>query len=352
MSERYPSVKVGGKLVGAGQPCYLIAEVGSNHDGELATAQALIDAAADAGVDAVKFQTYTGSRLYSASTPRFEYLGELGDEPIQELLDRVALPREWQPALAERCRERGVDFLSTPFDPDAVDELDALGVPAFKVASFEITDLPFLRLIGSKGRPVILSTGMADLEEIDEALQALQGAGTDQVILLQCASLYPAPPGTINLRAMDTMRERFEVPVGLSDHTLGIHVAIGAAARGAAVIEKHLTLDRKRPGPDHPFAIEPAVLGDLVAHVREVEAALGDGAKSGPTDEEAAEMYVNARRSVVAVVPIPKGTAITEAMLTSKRPGFGIKPKHLPDLAGRVARVDIAQDEVLTWDMV
>jgi len=346
------SVTVRRRLIGEGHPTYIIAEVGSNHDGDLATANALIDVAAEAGVDAVKFQTYTGSRLYSRSTPRFEYLGELADEPIQELLDRLALPREWQPLLAERCRERGVDFLSTPFDREAVEELDALDVPAFKVASFEITDLPFLRLMGSKGRPVILSTGMADLGEIDEALAALHEAGTDEVVLLQCASLYPAPAETINLRAMDTMRERFGVPVGLSDHTLGVHIAVGAAARGAAVIEKHLTLDRARSGPDHPFAIEPPELRDLVAQVREIEAALGDGAKSGPTEEEAVEMYVNARRSVVAAVPIPKGTPITEAMLTSKRPGFGIKPKHLPDLAGRVARVDIAEDEVLTWDMV
>jgi sialic acid synthase SpsE len=346
------SVMVGQRLIGEGQPCYIVAEVGSNHDGDLATAHALIDAAADAGVDAVKFQTYTGSSLYSRSTPRFDYLGEIGEEPIAQLLDRLALPREWQPGLAERCRERGVDFLSTPFDEDAVEELDALDVPAFKVASFEITDLPFLRVVGSRGRPVVLSTGMADMEEIEEALAALREAGTDEVVLLQCASVYPAPPGTINLRAMDTMRERFGVPVGLSDHTLGIHVAIAAAARGAAVIEKHLTLDRGRPGPDHPFAIEPPELRDLVAQVREVEVALGDGGKAGPTEEEAVEMYANARRSVVSAVAIPKGTPITEEMLTSKRPGFGIKPKHLPDLVGRVARVDIAEDEVLTWNMV
>jgi len=346
------SVTFGGRLVGEGQPGYLIAEIGSNHGGELSTANELIDRAADAGVDAVKFQTYTGSRLYARSTPRFEYLGELGDEPVRELLDRLALPREWQPLLAERCRERGVDFLSSPFDPEAVEELDALGVPAFKVASFEITDLPFLALIGSKGRPVILSTGMADLAEIEEALGALRDGGTEEIVLLQCASLYPAPAGTINLRAMDTMRERFGLPAGLSDHTLGIHVAVAAAARGAAVIEKHLTLDRGLPGPDHPFAIEPPELRDLVAQVREVEEALGDGRKRGPTREEEVEMYANARRSVVAAVAIPKGTSITAGMLTSKRPGFGIAPKHLPDLVGRVARVDIPEDEVLTWEMV
>jgi len=347
-----PLINLGQRAVGAGEPSYLIAEVGANHDRDFDVARRLIDEAADAGVDAVKFQTYTGRGLYSTRTPRFEYLGELGDEPAHEMLERIALPREWQPLLSEHCRARGVAFLSTPFDREAVDELDELDVPGYKVASFEIVDLPFLEYIGSKHRPVIVSTGMADLEEIGEALGALRKGGATEAALLQCASLYPAPPTVMNLRAIDTMREKFRVPVGLSDHTLGIHIAVAAVARGASIIEKHVTLDRSRTGPDHPFAIEPPELRELVQRVRDVEDALGDGQKAGPSTEEASEMYTKARRSVVAAVTIPAGTAITDAMLTTKRPGFGIKPKHLPELAGRVARVDIPEDEVVTWDMV
>jgi N,N'-diacetyllegionaminate synthase len=347
-----PQITLGARAVGAGHPSYLIAEAGANHDRDLDVARRLIDVAADAGVDAVKFQTYTGRNLYSTRTPRFEYLGELGEEPAHELLERIALPRDWQPLLADHCRARGVAFFSTPFDREAVDELDELDVPGYKVASFEIVDLPFLEYIGSKHRPVIVSTGMADLEEIGEALGALRDGGATETALLQCASLYPAPPAVMNLRAMDTMRERFGVPVGLSDHTLGTHIAVAAVARGAAIIEKHFTLDRSRTGPDHPFAIEPHELRELVQRVRDTEAALGDGEKAGPSTEESVEMYTKARRSVVAAVAIPAGTAITHEMLTTKRPGFGIKPKHLPEVVGRVARVDIPEDEILTWDMV
>lgn len=347
-----PQIRVGDRAVGTGQPCYVIAEVGANHDRDLDVARQLIDVAVEAGADAVKFQTYTGSNLYSSRAPRFEYLSELSEQPIHQLLDKLALPRDWQPILADHCHDHDIHFLSSPFDREAVDELDSMGVPAFKIASFEIVDLPFLEYVGTKGRPVIVSTGMADLEEITEALDALRIGGTDELALLQCASLYPAPPSVMNLRAMDTMRSQFRVPVGLSDHTLGIHVAVAAVALGAAIIEKHITLDRARRGPDHPFAIEPEELRDLVAHIREVEAALGEGIKSGPSAEEAAEMYAKARRSVVAAVAIPAGTVIAPEMLTVKRPGHGIKPKHLPELVGRVARLDIPEDEVVTWEML
>ncbi len=347
-----PRIKFGTRVVGSGEPSYLIAEVGANHDRDLDLARRLIDEAADAGVDAVKFQTYTGKALYSTRTPKFEYLGELADEPAHELLERISLPREWQPILAEHCAGRGVAFISTPFDREAVDELDELDVPAYKVASFEIVDLPFLEYIGSKRRPVIVSTGMADMEEIGEALGALRKGGVTEVALLQCASLYPAPPTVMNLRSIETMREEFQVLVGLSDHTLGIHISVAAVARGASIIEKHFTLDRSRTGPDHPFAIEPAELRELVRQIRDVEAALGDGQKIGPSTEEGLEMYAKARRSVVAAMAIAAGTTITDAMLTTKRPGFGIKPKHLPEVVGRVARVDIPEDEVVTWDMV
>jgi sialic acid synthase SpsE len=346
------TVDIGGRRVGGGAPCYVIAEAGANHNRDLDTAKRLVDAAVAAGADAVKFQTYTGRDLYSTKTPRFEYLGDLADKPIHELLDDLALPREWQPLLAEHSRAQGIEFLSSPFDRHAVDSLDDLGVAAFKVASFEIVDLPLLEHIGSKGRPVIVSTGMATIGEIDDAISALRSGGTDEVCLLQCASVYPAPPRIMNLRAMATMRAAFDVPVGLSDHTLGIHIVPAAVAMGAELVEKHFTLDRSAPGPDHPFAVEPDELRAMVTNLREVEQALGDGTKRGPSDDEAAEMYTKARRSLVAACDIPAGTKLTREMLTVKRPGFGIQPRFLDALVGREAAVDIESDEVITWEML
>jgi N,N'-diacetyllegionaminate synthase len=346
------SVKLGTRAVGAGHPCYVIAEAGANHDRDLDVARRLIDVAAEAGADAVKFQTYSGRALYSTKTPRFDYLGELGAKPAHELLDDIALPRAWQPILAAHCRAAGIEFLSSPFDRDAVDELDALDVAAFKIASFELVDLPLIEYAASKQRPLILSTGMASLGEIEDAVTAARGAGAAEICLLQCASLYPSPAHIMNLRAIATMEAAFGVPVGLSDHTSGIHVAAAAVAVGAHLLEKHFTLDRTRTGPDHPFAIEPRELADLVAHVRDVEAALGDGVKAGPSREEREEMYTKARRSVVAARAIPAGTRITRDMLTIKRPGHGIKPKLIEALVGRTAAVDIEDDDVVTWEML
>jgi sialic acid synthase SpsE len=344
--------KLADRPVGPGHPCYVIAEAGANHDRDFDVARRLIDAAADAGCDAVKFQTYSGRSLYSTKTPRFDYLGELGDTPVHELLEAIALPRDWQPRLAAHCHDRGIHFFSSPFDHEAIDELDALDVPAFKIASFEIVDLPLIAYAASKHRPLIISTGMASLGEIEDAIAAARDGGTDDICLLQCASLYPAPPATMNLRAIATMRTAFQVPVGLSDHTLGTHIAPAAVAMGANLVEKHFTLDRSRSGPDHSFAAEPNELAELVRQIRDVEAALGDGSKCGPSSEEAVEMYTKARRSVVAACAIPAGTTITRAMLTVKRPGFGVKPKFIDVLVGRVSRFDIDEDDVVTWEMV
>ena len=345
-------VALGSRTVGDGHPCYVIAEAGSNHNRDLDTARRLIDAAVLAGADAVKFQTYSGRSLYSTRTPSFDYLAGLSDQSPHELLESLALPRDWQSILAEHCRGQGVEFLSSPFDVEAVEQLDAIGVPAFKIASFELVDLPFLREVGKRGKPVILSTGMATLGEIEEAMAAATDGGATEIVLLQCASLYPAPPHIVNLRAMATMKAAFGVPVGLSDHTLGIHVAVASVAAGCNMIEKHYTLDRSHPGPDHGFAIEPDELTALVRQLRDVEAALGDGRKNGPTPEESVEMYTKARRSLVAAVSIPAGTRITRDMLTVKRPGHGIKPKFLEVVVGRTAAVDIDEDEIVTWEMV
>jgi N,N'-diacetyllegionaminate synthase len=341
---------IGDRGVGPGSSVYVIAEAGANHNRDLGIAKELVDVAADAGADAVKFQTYSGTALYSSKTPRFEYLKD--ERSAAELLDAVALPREWQPELAAYARSRGIAFFSSPFDNDAVDTLSEIGVPALKIASFELIDLPLIRYAASVGVPIILSTGMATYGEIEDALAAVRESGNREVALLRCASLYPAPAEIMNIRAMATMRDAFGVPVGLSDHTTGISVPMGATALGTELIEKHFTLSRNLEGPDHPFALEPGELRAMVAGVRDVEAAMGTGRLEGPSDAEAHEMYRLGRRSVVAAADIPSGTMITREMLTTKRPGYGIKPKDLDLIVGRPARVDIEFDDVITWEMV
>lgn len=344
-------LKIGDRWVGEGEPCFIVAEAGANHNRDLGMGKELIDVAAEAEADAVKFQTYSAETLYSKKAPRFSYLEAVASKETWDLIKEIELPREWQAELAGYAAKRGIRFLSTPFDYRAVDELAALEVPAYKIASFEIVDLPLIRYAAAKGRPMILSTGLATYEDILDALQACSAAGNGEVVLLQCASLYPAPPSRINLRAMATMRQAFGVPAGLSDHTLGIHVAVASVALGACVVEKHFTLNRSLPGPDHPFAIEPSEFKEMVRQIRDIETALGDGLKLGPAPEEQ-EMHQKARRSLVAARAIPKGTLIDRAMVAIKRPGFGIRPKFLDLIVGRVAKVDIEEDAVLTWEML
>ena len=302
------------------------------------------------GADAVKFQTYTGKDLYSSKTPRFEYLDD--ERSPQELLDAIALPREWQPSSPSTPRAAGSHSSRPRSTEDAVDSLVEAGAPALKIASFELVDLPLITYAARTGLPVILSTGMATYGEIEDALGAVSGAGNDQVALLRCASVYPAEPEIMNLRAMGTLRDAFGLPVGLSDHTRGIAVAAAAAALGAELVEKHFTLSRELEGPDHPFALEPGELKAMVAGIREAEAALGSGRLEGPSEAESGEMYQLARRSVIAATEIPAGTVITEEMLAVKRPGYGIKPRDLRILVGRTAKVDIEFDDVITWEMV
>lgn len=327
-------------------PTFIIAEIGANHNRSLSLAKELIDVAADGRADAVKFQIYTAEKLYSKKTPRHSGY----DKDLFTLVKEIETPREWLPELASYCKEKGIIFFATPFDEEAVDELDEVS-SLFKIASFEIVDLPLLRYCASKGKPMIISTGLANMEEIEDAYLTCREAGNESVAFLQCASLYPAPPSIVNLRSMETIRRAFGVPVGLSDHTEGIHISVAAVAMGASIIEKHFTLDRTLEGPDHPFAIEPKELKDLVRQIREVEAALGDGRKLGPAPEEM-EFYEKARRSVHAAVDIPEGSVITRKMLTVKRPGYGIRPKHLPILLGRKAQRDIEADSWITWNMI
>ncbi|NCC58269.1 MAG: N-acetylneuraminate synthase, partial [Synergistales bacterium] len=291
-------------------------------------------------------QIYSAETLYSRKTPRHSGYGK----DLFGLIKEIETPRTWLPELADYCMKKGILFFATPFDNKAVDELDEVS-SFFKIASFELVDLPLLRYCASKGKSMIISTGLANMEEIEDAYLACRESGNEQVAFLQCASMYPAPASIMNLRSMETIRRAFGVPVGLSDHTRGIHISVAAAAMGASIIEKHFTLDRTMEGPDHPFAIEPDELKELVRQIREVESSMGDGRKLGPAPEEI-EFYEKARRSVHAALDISAGTVITLEMLTCKRPGYGVRPKFLPLVVGRRAARDIEADEWITWEMV
>jgi N-acetylneuraminate synthase/N,N'-diacetyllegionaminate synthase len=337
-------VKIGEKIIGIAHPIFIIAEAGSNHNGSLERAKKLIDVAVAAKADAVKFQIFKAESLYSKHTPEFSYLR---GQNVYELIKNIETPREWIKELAGYCEAKNIIFLATPFDFEAVDLLDKY-VFAFKIASFEITDLELLKYAADKGKPVIISTGMSNLGEIEDAISAIKSVGNDDIILLHCNSLYPTPAEVVDLKAIATMKTAFKVPVGFSDHTLGIHIPIAAVAMGACVIEKHFTLSREMKGPDHSFAIEPAELKELVRCIREVEKAKGNGIKE-KSELEGDEIYAKARRSIHAKVDIPKETKITRDMLIIKRPAYGIKPKFIDIVVGKEARIDIKEDEWITW---
>ncbi|MDP8230774.1 MAG: N-acetylneuraminate synthase [Candidatus Gorgyraea atricola] len=347
------TIRIGNRTIGEGHPCFIIAEAGSNHDRELEQAFKLIDIAKDAGADAVKFQTYSAETLYSKKTPKPEYLRNKNlssrDETLWDVIKKIEMPREWHIKLKQYCLKRDIIFMSTPFDLKAVDELEAVDILAYKIASFEITHLPLLEKVGKTGKPVILSTGMADISDIKDALDIIYKTGNKQVALLHCAINYPPRYEDLHLRAMDTMKEIFKVPVGFSDHTLGITSDIAAVARGACIIEKHFTLDRKLQGPDHPFALEPQELKDMVGAIRDTEKFLGSPEKKKTESEE--ELYRIGRRSLVAACNIPKGVKITREMLEVKRPGYGIAVKSMNELIGRVAAKNIEEDDILQWEM-
>lgn len=328
---------------------FIIAEAGVNHDGDLDRAVALVDAAAASGADAVKFQSFTAAASISRFAPKAEYqLAQTSaDESQLEMVRRLELDEEAHRHLHRRASEKGIRFLSTAFDSDALDLLVALDVNPLKVASGEITNLPMLRRIGALGRDIILSTGMAEMAEIEAALDVLEqaGASRDAIIVLHCNTEYPTPLADVNLRAMTTIGERLGVRVGLSDHSLGITVAIAAAALGACVIEKHITLDRTAPGPDHAASLEPDQFAAMVRGIREVEQALGSSKKT-PSPSERKNIGI-ARKSIVAARPIPAGTTISADMIAAKRPGTGVSPMRWDDVIGAVAPRDYATDEPL-----
>lgn len=342
---------IGRRKVGDAYPCFIIAEAGVNHNGDSELAFRLVDAAVTAGADAVKFQTFHTDQVVSAAAPKAAYQRRT-TEPEQSQADMIRaleLSPELHRRLRDYCGERGILFLSTPFDPDSADLLERLEVPAFKVGSGEITNLPLLQHIARKHRPMLISTGMSTLAEVQQALETVRATGCEQVALFHCISNYPAEPADANLRAMETMRRAFDVPVGFSDHTLGATVAIAAVALGASLLEKHLTLDRNLPGPDHQSSLEPAEFSSLVQQVRTIELALGSGVKQ-PTASEA-ETAAVARRSVVAACDIPQGAVVNNGMLALRRPGTGLSPSSLPQLLGRRARQRIASGTVVKAEM-
>jgi N-acetylneuraminate synthase len=331
---------------------FVIAEAGVNHGGDLGRARALVDVAAAAGADAVKFQTFTADRLVTRGAAAAEYQQRaLGGEISQHaMLSRLELSPAAHEALRAHCADRGIEFMSTPFDPDSAVYLAKLGVRRLKISSGDVTNVPMLEVVGGLGLPVILSTGMADLAEVEAAVATLRASGLADLVLLQCVSNYPADPADTNLRVMDTYAARFGVPVGLSDHTLGLTIAIAAVARGARWLEKHFTLDRTLPGPDHQASLEPAELAALVRAVRAVEAALGDGVKR-PVPAELPVRAV-ARKSVVAARDLPAGALIGPDDLVVLRPGTGLPPGRLRDLVGRrTARAVVAQTPLAEDDL-
>jgi N,N'-diacetyllegionaminate synthase len=345
-------IKIGERYVGAGHPCFIIAEAGVNHNGDLDLAFRLVDAAVASGADAVKFQTFTTEKVISRLAPKAEY--QLRTTEVEEsqfdMVKGLELPLEAFQDLKAYCNKRGIIFLSSPFDEDSVDLLAGLGVAAFKVPSGEITNLPYLTRIAEYGKPMIVSTGMSYLSEVETAVQTIEKAGNRQYVLLHCVSNYPAEPANINLRAMHTLSRAFDMPSGYSDHTRGIEVPLAAVAMGACVVEKHFTTDRNLPGPDQLASLEPTELTAMVQGIRIVESALGNGRKE-PADSEANTAAV-ARKSLVAARDIPANTKLTEELIAIKRPGTGLPPIERENLLGRTTLVDIPEDSLLAWEML
>jgi N-acetylneuraminate synthase/N,N'-diacetyllegionaminate synthase len=320
--------------------CYIIAEAGSNHERNKKNALELIDVAAEAGADAVKFQLFRAETLYS------KYVGK----KIYETTRSVELPPEWVPDLIDRCKLQKITFMATPFDYESVDLLHRMEAPAFKWASGEITDLELLAHAARKNKPIIISTGMCSLTDIELAIRAVRNENNSKIALLHCISLYPTKASDANLRMMDTLAETFGYPIGFSDHTLGIAVALAAVARGAKILEKHFTLDKKLGSPDHPFSLRPKELKLLVESAREISASLGSGEKR-VLDKEKITAKIG-RRSIIANTPIKKGTVISKSMLTVKRPGTGISPSLMQHVVGKTAKADIKNDQILTQEML
>ncbi|MFC1835970.1 N-acetylneuraminate synthase [Thermodesulfobacteriota bacterium] len=343
-------VQVANRLVGGDHPCFIIAEAGVNHNGEAEMAKKLIDVAVTAKADAVKFQSFDVDQLVTRSAPKARYQLEAtgGDESQYRMLETLELTQSEQRELCSYAGDKGIIFMSTPFDEASADFLDELDVPAFKIGSGELTNLPFLSHVASKNRPMIVSTGMATLGEVETAVHTITEAGNERIVLLHCVTSYPAAPEDQNLRAMAIIEAAFGFPVGFSDHTEGIEIAPAAVALGASLIEKHFTLDRNLPGPDHGASIEPAELVKLVSGIRNVQSALGCGTKR-PADKEL-EIAGVVRRSIVAATDIVAGTTLTREHLVLRRPGTGLPPVFLSCVLGRRLRGNVQAGHLIGWE--
>ncbi|MDD4050945.1 MAG: pseudaminic acid synthase [candidate division Zixibacteria bacterium] len=344
---------VAGTSIGPGHPPFIIAEMSGNHNQSLDKALAIVDAAADAGVQALKIQTYTADTMtldlqgegFSISDDQSLWKGKT----LYQLYKEAATPWEWHKAIFDCCRARGIIGFSTPFDETAVEFLETLDVPLYKIASFENTDLPLVRRVAATGKPLLISTGMAEVSELDETVRTARAAGAKDIILLKCTSSYPAPPDNSHLRTIPHMRDLFDVQVGLSDHTLGLGVALAAVALGATVIEKHLTLDRAEGGVDSAFSLEPGEMRQLVTESRRAWQALGE-IRYGAADAEKESRQF--RRSLYVVRDMKAGDLFTTDNLRAIRPGFGLPPKFMDMLLGKKVRRDVKRGTPASWDLL
>jgi N-acetylneuraminate synthase/N,N'-diacetyllegionaminate synthase len=334
------SVTIDKSTIGENDKCFIIAEAGSNHDQDKKNALSLIDIAADAGANAIKFQLFNVDTLYSK---------HVGSE-IYEKTKRAQMPFEWLPELIDRCKSKQITFMATPFDEYSIEELEKYDVSAIKWASGEINNLELLSLASKLSKPMIISTGMSNIGEIERAIDIVRAENNFDIVLLHCISVYPTNYSDANLRMIDTLEQIFEYPIGFSDHTLGTSVSLAAVARGAKVLEKHLTLDKKLNSPDHPFSLRPQAFKELVTSIKEIEVALGMKHKGRVNSEEPVAKI--ARRSLVANTFIPKGSKIQKEMLTAKRPATGISPEYIKFVVGRSINKGIDQDEILEWEFL
>jgi pseudaminic acid synthase len=345
-------IEINGRKIGPGQPVYVVAEMSANHQGDFDQAVKIIQAAKEAGADAVKLQTYTPDTMTIDCRREYFQVGRgtiWKGRNLYDLYKEAYTPWEWQPKLREIAADLGLDLFSTPYDASAVDFLEKLGVPVYKIASFELVDLPLLRRVAQTGKPIIMSTGMATLAEIDEAVRTVREGGNRQMALLKCTSAYPAPPEEMNLKTIPHLAEHFGVAVGLSDHTLESATAVAGVALGACIIEKHLTLSRDFPGPDSAFSMEPQEFAAMVQAIRTVEKALG-GVQYGVAPHEAASLGF--RRSLFVVQDMAAGEVFTPDNVRSIRPGYGLHPRHLEEVLGRRAARAIARGTPLSWHLV
>ncbi|MDP3920135.1 MAG: pseudaminic acid synthase [Candidatus Omnitrophota bacterium] len=345
-------IHIGGRRIGPGEPVYIVAEMSANHHQDYEEAVNILRAAKDAGADAVKIQTYTADTITLRSDKDFFRLsgGTLWDgRQLHDLYREAYTPWEWQPRLKAIAEEIGLDLFSAAFDPTAVEFLENMGVPVHKVASFEIVDIPLIRCMARTGKPLIISTGMASREEIGEAVEAARQSGAVEIAILKCTSAYPAPPAEMNLLAIPDLAAAFEVPVGLSDHTLGITVPVAGVTLGACIVEKHLTMTRSKPGPDSAFSLEPHEFKYMVDAIRTAEKSLGR-ADALPSERELPMRSL--RRSLFVVADVKAGDLITERNVRSIRPGYGLHTRHMGEVIGRRAVRDLEKGTPLAWEML